>query len=134
MVKNKQLTPEEINEFCNQTIYRLKNVSAMCLCYALKGYLESKGIYDLDESYEDASLFIPEFTNENAVKYANGNRASYNSNPWWCNGDMFNDKYFPTASGFDFNNRILFLEWLKEQYPITLKENLTPEENITPEE
>lgn len=129
MVKNKQLTPEEINEFCNQTIYRLKNVSAMCLCYALKGYLESKGIYDLDESYEDASLFIPEFTNENAVKYANGIKTSYNGNPWWDNGSMF---YF--NSKFDFNNRILFLEWIKEQYQITLKENLTPEENITPEE
>lgn len=127
MKEIKQLTPEQINEFCNLTINTLKNGSAVCLCYALKGYLESKDIYY--SNYNEVSSFIPKFTNDNAVKYANGDKTSYNSNPWWNNGSMFYN-YNPiyTSNKFDYDNRILFLEWLKEQYPITPEENSTPEE------
>lgn len=122
MKEIKQLTPEEINEYCDKTIHQLKNKHSICLCYALKNYLESKDIYDLDD-YNNASQFIPEFTNENAVKHANADNISDNEKPWWNNGKMFYSyKLIPTVSGFDFDNRILFLEWLKSQYPVTPEE------------
>ena len=111
------LTPEEINQFCNQTINQLNNKSRICLCYALKRYLQSKGIYELFDynsrgvfdlmGYNKIPQFIPEFTNENAVEYANAEKVYSSALPWW-------ESY---SHGFDYDNRILFLEWLKSQYP-----------------
>lgn len=111
MEEIRQLTPEEINEFCDETINKFNDGTRTCLCYALKKYLLSKSIYDLMD-YNETSLFIPEFTNDNAVEYANAEKVYSNANTWWESYIYY----------FDYKNRILFLEWLKSQYPLTLKE------------
>jgi hypothetical protein len=46
------------------------------------------------------SYYIPEFTQENAIKYSNSKESAY----WW------------KTDPFDYDNRIKFLQWIKSNY------------------
>jgi hypothetical protein len=114
----KHLTPEEINEFCNETIPIIQNYrdeGDYYLCTHLANYLKEHDLIHWDRSSIDVYYpkFISKFTNDNAVTYANARIA--NSNEIWWRGNL-------SKKGYDCDNRILFLEWIKSQYPVTPEE------------
>jgi len=110
----KNLTSEQVIEFCDEMIINLKQNNEddklnSYLCLGLINYLEKHKLWVGVCSDDDKNLFkyIPEFTKENAIKHANAN--DFNNSSLWWNGN--NNSY-----GFDVNNRIIFLEWIKSQY------------------
>lgn len=105
-INSKNLTQEQVIEFCDETILKLKQNICDYLCSSLIGYVDKHKIYNgvFSNDNEMLSEFIPEFTNENAIKYGNSVKVSKRLS-WW-DGDGH-------PSGFDVNNRIIFLEWIK---------------------
>ena len=69
------------------------------VCYAIKQSFYSTTGVTIYEMYRNITELIPEFTRENAIKYAKANNYSVY---WW------------TVS--DIDNRIKFLDWLIEIY------------------
>lgn len=106
---SKNLTPGQVIEFCDETISTLKQNIYNYLCSSLIGYVEKHKLYSgvFSNDNEMLSEFIPEFTNENAIKYGNSVKVSKRLS-WWEGNEHPN--------GFDVNNRIIFLEWIKSQY------------------
>ena len=116
--KVRPLTKKEIITFCNDTIKEIKLFDkdsdnplnyGSYLCKYLRDYLI--GLNNCDTKIEK-SFYIPEFTNDNAVKYCNGWVA--NNDRYWWSGNL-------NLDGYDAVNRIKFLEWIKSHY-------VTPEE------
>lgn len=114
----KKYTNIEINNACDSIIDDLKQARthkhSCFLCDEFRTYFN---VYK-----DDIITIIPEFTIENAIKYAN---ARYPSNEsfdlgWWDG--------FKQGDKFNYKDRIKFVKWIKKQYPITPEENITPEE------
>lgn len=108
----KRLSNRKIRNICDEMITILEQRSSKntnFLCLELKWILIKKG-YNVIK-YNKLHDFIPKFTNENAVKYANGIKGY----AWWERLDNGDDKTY-SIEIFNFDDRILFLKWLKEQY------------------
>lgn len=106
-MKTKQLSNIRIVKMCNNIINNLQRYSreypcaSNFLCCAFQEEIEKflrKGV-----SQQALSLYIPEFTRENANKFnANGQNSV-----WWTR---------LSEARFNFKDRIAFVEWIKEQH------------------
>lgn len=106
----KQLSNRKIRNICDEIITHLEQRSIKnhnYLCLELKNVLFKRG-YQHDVYESKLCDFIPKFTNENAIKYANGIQAKDNCSAWWYGCEL--------EKTFNFDDRIKFMKWLKSQY------------------
>jgi hypothetical protein len=114
----RKLSNKKIRGICDEIITILEQRSSVnpnFLCHELKGILLKKTRYSFIRNTE-LKIFIPKFTYQNAAKYANG-RCYVDSvyKAWWGRLDNGDDKSYPIET-FNFDDRILFMKWLKDQY------------------
>ena len=116
-MNKKELTNEEIVEILNQCIENVKRFSCdyhTYLCVDLDTLISNK--LELRKSINPTN-YIPLFTYANAVKHANADKVKRNT---FTNNDVvtpyvwWHSRYNPIE--VCNANRIIFLEWLIEQY------------------
>lgn len=70
------------------------------LCYAFQDIISQE--LHISIYYSSIKEYFPLFTQENAIKYANGDTNRF---VWW----------WTTGVNFDYKNRILFLDWMSSK-------------------
>lgn len=102
-----ELTKKQVTAICNKVIARLENAKTtkecVFLCSAIK--IEIAAIEYRELHSFTVEEFIPEFTKVNAVIMANAIE-EWSGNAWW----------YGSKSGFDYDSRIKFMEFIKECY------------------
>ena len=112
------MTNKEIIIMCDCIINNINQAESkgQCsfLCDEIVEYINiSRNGYIDYISREKIIYYIPEFTIENAIKYADARIPINNDLGWW-------DGY-TVNSVFNYKDRIKFIQWIKKQY-------VTPEE------
>lgn len=114
----RRLSNRKIRNICDEviTILEQRNRTAF-LCVELKTILSNNGYSDVNS--ESIYEYIPMFNYDNAVKHANAKGAKYIGQAWWPRlGDNTTEsllEYYPIKK-FNFDDRIKFMKWVKEQY------------------
>lgn len=110
----RRLSNRKIRNICDEIITNLeqrKNLNFLCI--ELEKALIKRGYMNFYEI--ELHNFIPMFTNENAVKHANGAESKFCKGVWWEYLDNGDDKTC-LIERFNFDDRIKFMKWVKEQY------------------
>lgn len=111
----KKLTNKKINKLCDEIIERInlaiENDLKIFLCNVISPKLNCEN--------EEIVNFIPKFNYENAAKHANAFRPSEHYSHWWSykfKGFNIEEENIKVNQ-----NKLLFMQWLKSQYPVTPK-------------
>lgn len=118
------LTDSQVIKLCDYIIDEIykaqKDNKNIYLCDALYIYLLFN--HNFSNYKSEFTLYIPEFTFENARKYCNGRDNGLHGLEdsldlgWWDG--------FKPGSIFNYKDRINFMEWIKSQHTITPKQPL----------
>lgn len=111
----RRLSNKTINRLCDEIIKEINlaidNNEMIFLCNVISPKLNC-------EKHEIIN-FIPKFNYENAAKHANAYRPNECHSHWWSYnffGFNIEEKNLKVNQ-----NKLLFMQWLKEQYPVTPK-------------
>lgn len=113
----KRLTNKQIIALCDGVISKIKkaqeNQYKTFLCDEVRIY--TSGHYTNKYIHQCEIInYIPKFTIENAIKYADARIPMIDDVGWW-------DGMCKPISEFNYQDRIKFMFWIKEQYTFTFK-------------